>query len=139
MSCKILYSQTCYKWPQKTELQSFLYYILICIKQSSVFIKKLSSAYLFTIDFFLYMWHHLRKSALWRDKYWKALTQRRAYYAMSGQGLRYISLMSIYWTHFCHSLCSINHTNYLKHVKTADLGWKYLFFNNAPFCRWCYI
>jgi len=50
-----------------------------------------------------------------------ALIRRRAWCAASDQGLRYVSIMSIYWKHCCRSLKSFSHKYGHEYVKTSDL------------------
>ena len=66
------------------------------------------------------MLRHLQKATLLRNTY-------RRPCSASDHGLRYMSLMSIQIKHFCRSLCSINQKYDRKKVKTADLGWHFVY------------
>ena len=79
---------------------------------------------------FAQMWRHLR-NALWRDKYSRTWSDA-AYDARHLIRALYLSFMSIFSKHFCHSLCSVSHKYYYKLVKTAVRSRMTLFVPPVP-------
>ena len=66
----------------------------------------------------------------------KAQIRRCTFWMATDHSLDFLSLMNFYSKHFCCSLCSINHRYCNSHVKTADLGWRFLFLHKVWFRRW---
>jgi len=74
----------------------------------------------------LHMWRHLRKPALWREKYrWSWLDAARN----ARRLIRAFDICRLWES-------TANHKNDHTRVKTADLGGHYLFLHKARFRRW---